>query len=541
MGSFVHADANGANIQALTGVTWGTAGAAAQSGDLALIVWTFQNTLTPTDPTSESWTLVGTTDDPSARSRVLKRICDGTESGDITGWQCSAINRQSAVLYVVRGYSDVAGAVSFAETTAGTTHDCPQIGTGDGAANGDSIIVAVSERLTSGTTNATAPSGFTEHTGSEFGTGGTGGSYTGVADDGLVTSQTMPFNPAAWTGHVSGGVAVTWTIALRPTGAVTGSAVAAFGFTGTGNGIDRALGTATASFGFSGTAAGVDRALGTAGAAFGFTATAAGIDRALGSAIGSFGFTATAAGNVGAPPVTGQAVATFGFAATTLGVPRTPGQAASAFGFTATANGVDRSVGLAVTAFGFTATGSGRPRVVGFAVASFGFTATSAGTPRIHGAAVAALGFAATAQGLAGEPRDITVVAGIRNNHVTGGVRLTNLVAEVRSNHITGGVDVPRNMLTGSVEYVTAEVTFVGETAATIATVTGQVTITSDDTIPSSWGAADVTERTDVNGGALLALKKLHTAGAAGEYRVWAKITDNPEVPILKCGSFTVR
>lgn len=100
---------------------------------------------------------------------------------------------------------------------------------------------------------------------------------------------------------------------------------------------------------------------------------------------------------------------------------------------------------------------------------------------------------------------------------------------------------MPRNMVTGSVEYVTAEVTFVGETAASIATVTGQVKITSDDTIPSTFDNADVTERTDVNGGALLALKKLHTAGVAGEYRVWAKVSDNPEVPILKCGTFTVR
>jgi len=219
VGSFVGADANGGNVTAITLVTW----PAVQSGDLAILVWTFQNTLTPTDPTSQTFTLVATADDPSCRSRVLKRVCDGTESGDISGWSMT-INRQSAVLYVVRGFSDVAGAVSFAETTAGTTHDCPSIGTGDGAANGDSIVVAVSERLTSGTTNATAPTSpvtFAEHAGSEFGTGGSGGTYTGVADDGLATSQTMPFDPGAWSGHVSGSVAVTWTLALRPSGGTT--------------------------------------------------------------------------------------------------------------------------------------------------------------------------------------------------------------------------------------------------------------------------------------------------------------------------------
>lgn len=141
--------------------------------------------------------------------------------------------------------------------------------------------------------------------------------------------------------------------------------------------------------------------------------------------------------------------------------------------------------------------------------------------------------------------RDITVIASIRNNHVTGGVVLSNLIAGLRSNHVTGGVDVPRNLRTGSVEYVTAEVTFVGETAASIATATGQVQITTTDTTPTAadpnWVNADVTTRTDVTGGAKLSLSKLHTAGAAATYRLWAKVTDNPEVPILLCGSFDVR
>lgn len=143
------------------------------------------------------------------------------------------------------------------------------------------------------------------------------------------------------------------------------------------------------------------------------------------------------------------------------------------------------------------------------------------------------------------DPRDITVIANIRTNHVTGGVGLSDLIAGLRANHVTGGIDVPRNLRTGSVEYVTAEVTFVGETAASIATATGQVQITTTDTTPTAadpnWANPDVTTRTDVTGGAKLSLSKLHTAGAAATYRLWAKVTDNPEVPILLCGSFDVR
>jgi hypothetical protein len=139
------------------------------------------------------------------------------------------------------------------------------------------------------------------------------------------------------------------------------------------------------------------------------------------------------------------------------------------------------------------------------------------------------------------ELRDVDVVARLRADHIAASVALTDLAARVRSDHITGGVDVSRGLRTGSVEYVTAEVTFVGLTAADIASVTGQVKITSDDTVPSTWDAADVTERTAVGSDALLALKQLHTAGAAGVYRVWAKVTDNPEVPVLLCGTFTVR
>lgn len=184
MGTFVGASSNTGNVTALTTanstpVTWPTV----QSGDLAILAWSMQNTATPTDPTSQTFTLVGTADKGSDRLRVLKRICTGSESGAISGWLNSLQNRQSAVLYVLRGFSDVAAAVFFLELVAGATHDCPAVGTGDGAATGDRIVVIASDRSGS-TTTATPPTNFSKRTNSEIGVVGAGATYTGVAEIG---------------------------------------------------------------------------------------------------------------------------------------------------------------------------------------------------------------------------------------------------------------------------------------------------------------------------------------------------------------------
>lgn len=228
---FVAASSNGGNVQALTAanstpVAWPTV----QSGDIALLFWTFgpSTTTVSSDPTGNTFTLVGTTTDGNDISRVLARTCTGSESGNITGWNLSAINRQSAVLYVVRDFSSVAAAVSFQETVTGTSHDCPQVTTGAGAADGDCIVIAGTDRAGS-TGPTTAPSGFSKQTNSEFAATGSGGTLTVVADDGLTTGQTMPFDPGPFTGFTSSGTAVTWTLALRPSATnatVTPSAVA---------------------------------------------------------------------------------------------------------------------------------------------------------------------------------------------------------------------------------------------------------------------------------------------------------------------------
>lgn len=243
MGIPVGASANGGNVTAITNangtpITWPTVA----SGDLAVLSWSMQNTATPTDPTSQTFSLVGTADDGSDRLRILKRICTGSETGTISGWSNSIQNRQTAVLTVYRGFSDVSAVVFYQETVTGTTHDCPSIGTGNGAASGDRIVVVASDR-SGATTTATPPAGFTKRANSEFGLAAAGGTYTGVADDGLVTPQTMPYDPASWSGMTSSGTALTATLALRPipvdgtgdrtaTATLTGAATAAKSVTG---------------------------------------------------------------------------------------------------------------------------------------------------------------------------------------------------------------------------------------------------------------------------------------------------------------------
>lgn len=235
MGTFIHAAANGGNVDVLTGATgvnWGTAGAAAQNLDLAIIPWVFLNTVTPTNPTSETWTQVldntaGATD---CRGRILYHVCDGTESGEITGWNNGGTtNRQAAVLFVVRGYSAISGFTIRNETANSTSHDCPALTTSDGfgglfPANGDTTLTFAFERAGS-TAAITAPSGWTSRTNCQFEATGTGGTVVGLADDGLTDSSTFTVDPASWTGFTaSTDDAFTVTMSLRPTAAAVGRA-----------------------------------------------------------------------------------------------------------------------------------------------------------------------------------------------------------------------------------------------------------------------------------------------------------------------------
>jgi len=220
VGTFVGADSNGGNVDIITAVTWPTV----QSGDLAIIAWVFLDTVTPVDPTSEAWSLAlanvaGATD---CEGRILYRICDGTETGDITGWtNGGTANRQAAILFVVRGYDGISGFTVRDETANSTSHECPAITTADGfgalsPASGDTTLVFAFDRAAS-TAAIAPPSGWSTRTASVFAATGTGGTVVGIADDGLTDASTMPVDPAAWTGFVSSDDAFTVTMSLRPT------------------------------------------------------------------------------------------------------------------------------------------------------------------------------------------------------------------------------------------------------------------------------------------------------------------------------------
>lgn len=379
MGSFVGADANGGNVTTITGITWPSV----QSGDLAILAWVFVNTDTVTDPTSDTFSLVTQQDSQDCRCRVLYRICDGSESGDITGWSGTA-QRQCATLFVVRGYTAISGFTVFAETTNGTSHDCPTITTSNGfgaltPANGDTTLVLAAERAGS-TGTLTAPSGWSTRTGSQFAATGSGGTIVGVADDGLGDASTMPVNPGSWTGFtVSTDDALTITLALRPTAtgvtgtvavtqaANTSSASGILGYSGT-LARTQAANTSTASGTVTGpvsgtaaptqanqtaTASGVLRYSGTAAVTQAAnTATAAGVLRYSGTtAVTQAANTAAASGSVVGNDVAGSAaIVQANQTATAAGILQYSGTAApTQANNTATASGVLRYTGTGAT------------------------------------------------------------------------------------------------------------------------------------------------------------------------------------------------
>lgn len=224
MGSALVGTSASANIDVLTGVAFP---AGVKAGDVAILPWVFQDTQTFVDPTSHAFTVLGSRDhgSSSCKLRVLKRICNGTESSQsIAGWNNGAFNRQAAGLVVYRGYTDADGIVFLDESTAGTSHDCPSIGTSDGAVDGDHIVVIAADRaatLAASGAPPTTPVPFTQRF--SAGIGGSGGTYVNLADDGLLSGRMMPFDPGSFTGMVSSVNAITATVTLRP------NAFAAFG------------------------------------------------------------------------------------------------------------------------------------------------------------------------------------------------------------------------------------------------------------------------------------------------------------------------
>lgn len=201
--TYVGGDANGGNVDNLTGVTWPTH----QNNDYAFLQVTLQDTTALTSNPPTGFTQLDSDIDGSVESILFYKVCNGTsESGDIS-LTFDTINRVSAVLSVYRGMTGTPTVASAAETGTDTTHDCPSV-----SFSGSQVsLVTMSERVNSGTTSGTAPSGYTKR--HEFGTGGTGGTYTGIADN--LTAASSPIDPGDWTGTTSASNVVTRTIAVQ--------------------------------------------------------------------------------------------------------------------------------------------------------------------------------------------------------------------------------------------------------------------------------------------------------------------------------------
>jgi hypothetical protein len=190
------------------------------TNDVAYIFWSYNPATTvPTDPPT-GFTTIGNSDGnggTSPRTRVFRKVCTGSETGNVTVSLDSAA-RHAAVLAVYRGVNpttpeDVAVAVDNTHVVS-PTHNPPPI---TGSTDGFAVLCSIHERVSSGDTGWTPPSGFTERGDTGSGGTGSGGSITAVADD-LTEHAPGTVTPGNWTGDNATGFSqiVTYTIALRP-------------------------------------------------------------------------------------------------------------------------------------------------------------------------------------------------------------------------------------------------------------------------------------------------------------------------------------
>lgn len=207
--SFVGASTAGGNLGTVN-LTWP---GGLTAGDFAVVTWTHINTATRTTPTG--FTQVGILDDSSCRSVVYTKSLAGSESGSLALTCPSGANRQSGTLVVYSGATGLDQIASSAEAGTSTTHVCPNIVT---AVASSFIVTMVSERSTTGTSDWTAPSGYTERADTLALATGSGGTITGAADNGLSTVGTgTSVTPPDWTSGsaFAGASVVTWTLSIQ--------------------------------------------------------------------------------------------------------------------------------------------------------------------------------------------------------------------------------------------------------------------------------------------------------------------------------------
>ena len=280
MGAFVAGDISSltTSVTTLTGVTWPSH----TTDHLGILAHGYGDS-TNTGTMDSGFTNIADLTDTNLRAIIGKRIpsvMTGSESGDVTLTTTTGA-RQVGALAVYSGYTDVQQIVNQPETsgTAQTTHACPAI---TPQVAGSGFVMVYMDRVSTGNTTATPPTGFTLR--EEFGTSGTGGIFMQVADDLSGTHGLTPFTPASWTVAVGSTSAIVFLIELTPE-PITGSAA-----------VTQAAETSTASgtLGYSGTVTRTQAAqTSSASGGLGYTGTLARTQAAQ---------TSSAAGSVSAPP-----------------------------------------------------------------------------------------------------------------------------------------------------------------------------------------------------------------------------------------------
>lgn len=185
--SFVNAATGNANNTTTINLTWPTV----DPDDTALLFWGIGNSILPAS-TPSGFSLVTNQDSTQGNSRayIYRKQTAGSEDGTTLTLTTDLANRQTAALCIWRG-CDPTNPIGDWEWlshqgTANASHPCPQITI---PRTGSQVVVAVFERNTNGTSQWTPPTGYTER--ADIVRVGTGGTATGVSDDGLVIARTL--------------------------------------------------------------------------------------------------------------------------------------------------------------------------------------------------------------------------------------------------------------------------------------------------------------------------------------------------------------
>jgi hypothetical protein len=217
MVTFVNSAINNTGASTLTTtVAWPTV----QAGDVALLWWTLQSGQTVTDPSGFLLDQSDNSTSGSANSRFYHRVCDGSETGNITLSISGTANKMTANLVVYRGVDQTAPLDTWNvrnESVSGTTHANPSVTTG---AVNCVIVTSICERSSTGTSGWTQPSGYNERADTATLASAGGMTITATADDGLASGRASGtvVTPPVWTSgnaFSSAGV-VTWTVSLKP-------------------------------------------------------------------------------------------------------------------------------------------------------------------------------------------------------------------------------------------------------------------------------------------------------------------------------------